>query len=73
MKKKTKRIMLMKNFGRMELATRYFPTLCPRAAWHKLKLLLQEYPELSRLATMSRRSFTAREADDIFTLIGEPG
>jgi hypothetical protein len=27
---------------------------------------------ISCYLSMSRRSFTAREADDIFTLIGEP-
>ena len=39
--------------GRMELAQAYFPALTPRAAWRKLKSLLEDSPATAPLRTVS--------------------
>ena len=59
-------------YGRMELAQRYFPAICGRAAWAKLKGLLMECPHLAPLATMSRRTLTPAEVETVYDVLGEP-
>ena len=59
-------------YGRTELAQKYFPNICPKAAWHKLRTLLLEYDALASLATMHRRTLTTREVADVFELLGAP-
>ena len=59
-------------YGRTELAQKYFPNICPKAAWHKLRLLLMEHDALVDMATMHRRTLTTREVADIFELLGTP-
>ena len=58
--------------GRMELAQVYFPDICPRSAWSKLKEYMADYPELVPLYTMTRRTFLPIELDLIFNSIGRP-
>ncbi len=36
-------------FGRTELAQMYFPSLCPEAAWHKLRQWITINPALCHL------------------------
>jgi hypothetical protein len=63
---------IIKSFGRTELATHYFPQMCPEAAWHKLRSWLRINPRLSYLYDSRRRSFTPAEVRLIFEEIGEP-
>ena len=62
----------VRTFGRMELAMCYFPHLCGRAAWAKLKFLLACDPPLAALAALKRRSFLPAEVSLIFSRLGEP-
>ena len=50
----------IKTYGRTELAQLYFPAICPRAAWAKLRLYMIDDPRLSRLLSSKRRSFPSR-------------
>ena len=59
-------------YGRMELAQIYFPHICGRAAWRKLKDCMAEYPELDPLRTISRRTFLPLEVECIFRNLGVP-
>ena len=59
-------------YGRTELAQKYFPNVCPDHAWRKLKMLMQEFPELAPLTTKPRRTFTPLEAGIIFNTLGLP-
>ena len=63
---------LKPTYGRMELAQVYFPDICPRSAWRKLKEYMADYPELVPLYTMTRRTFLPIELDLIFSSIGRP-
>ncbi len=60
------------SFGRMELAQAYFPYLQPRAAWHKFRALMLDYPELSGYATQKRRTFLPSEVNIIYQTLGHP-
>ncbi len=33
----------IRTYGRTELAQLYFPAICPRAAWAKLRLYMSDY------------------------------
>ena len=59
-------------YGRMELAQIYFPHICGRAAWRKLKDIMIDDPELSSLLTSGRRTFLPIEVDRIFKVCGRP-
>ena len=59
----------IKTYGRTELAQLYFPAICPRAAWAKLRL---DDPRLSRLLSSKRRSFLPIEVALIFDCLGRP-
>lgn len=59
-------------YGRMELAQLYFPNICGRAAWRKLKDYMGEYPELRALLTTGRRTFLPFEVSLIFNAFGRP-
>ena len=56
----------------MELAQLYFPNICGRAAWRKLKDYMADDPSLSPLLTTGRRTFLPIEVDRIFNTIGRP-
>ena len=62
----------IRSYGRMELAQVYFPSHTPRAAWKKLKYLMQEFEELSRFLTIPRRTFTPAQVQAIFADLGVP-
>ena len=61
-----------KSYGRMELAQLYFPNICGRAAWRKLKEFMAEDPALRDLLTTGHRTFLPCDVDRIFTAIGKP-
>ncbi len=63
---------LKPTYGRMELAQLYFPNICGRAAWRKLKDYMADDPSLSPLLTTGRRTFLPIEVDRIFHAIGRP-
>ena len=60
------------SFGRTELAQKYFPKLCPEAAWHKLRSWLKINPRLEFLYELRRRTFTPAEVQLIYSQLGEP-
>ena len=62
----------IKTFGRTELATHYFPTMNPDAAWHKLRSWLKINPRLSHFYHSRRRSFSPAEVALIYSELGEP-
>jgi hypothetical protein len=62
----------IKTYGRTELAQLYFPAICPRAAWAKLRLYMIDDPRLSRLLISKRRSFLPIEVALIFDTLGRP-
>ncbi len=62
----------IKTYGRTELAQLYFPAICPRAAWAKLRLYMIDDPRLSRLLSSKRRSFLPIEVALIFDTLGRP-
>ena len=62
----------IKTYGRTELAQLYFPAICPRAAWAKLRLYMIDDPRLSRLLISKRRSFLPSEVALIFDTLGRP-
>ena len=59
-------------YGKSELACRYFPHLTQKSAWKKLKSLMLDYPALTSIATMPRRTLTTRETALIFETLGLP-
>ena len=61
-----------RTFGRMELAQLYFPHLCDRSAWRKLKDCLESEPALKGLLATGRRSFLPCEVSLIFSTLGAP-
>ena len=61
-----------KSYGRTELAQLYFPNILPCNAWQKLRMLMQEIPELSDLAKLKRRSFLPAEVNIIYQYLGRP-
>ena len=62
----------VRTYGRTELAQLYFPAICPRAAWAKLRLYMSDYPRLSHLLTVRRRTFLPAEVALIFDCLGRP-
>ena len=62
----------VKTYGRTELAQLYFPAICPRAAWAKLRLYMHDYPRLRRLLASKRRTFLPAEVALIFDTLGRP-
>ena len=58
--------------GRTELAQMYFPSLCPEAAWHKLRQWITINPALCHLRQLRRRTFTPAEVRLIYSQLGEP-
>lgn len=62
----------VKTYGRTELAQLYFPAICPRAAWAKLRLYMSDYPQLCDLLSNKRRTFLPIEVALIFDTIGRP-
>jgi hypothetical protein len=58
--------------GRTQLAQMYFPFIQPKSAWEKLRLLLQEDPDLAFLATLRRRTFLPAEVNIIYQHLGQP-
>ena len=56
----------------MELAQLYFPNICGRAAWRKLKEYMSEDPSLRPLLNGRHRTFLPIEVDRICTAIGNP-
>ena len=63
---------LTRTFGRSELAQQYFPQLSAMSAWRKFKEWLEYNPQLRHLLDLTRRSFTAAAAHQIYTQLGEP-
>ena len=63
---------LRHTYGRMELAQLYFPNICGRAAWRKLKEIMADDPALKPLTGIKRRTFLPIEVDRIFHAIGRP-
>ena len=63
---------IIKTFGRTELATHYFPTMNPDAAWHKLRSWLKINPRLAHFYNSRRRSFSPAEVALIYSELGEP-
>ena len=59
-------------YGRTELAQMYFPSLCPEAAWHKLRQWITINPALCHLRQLRRRTFTPAEVRLIYSQLGEP-
>jgi hypothetical protein len=62
----------IRTYGRTELAQLYFPAICPRAAWAKLRLYMSDYPQLHPLLSNTRRSFLPIEVSLIFDTLGKP-
>ena len=62
----------IKTYGRTELAQLYFPAICPRAAWAKLRLYMSDYPQLHPLLSNTRRTFLPIEVALIFDCLGRP-
>ena len=62
----------VKSYGRTELAQLYFPAICPRAAWAKLRLYMSDYPRLRTLLCCKRRTFLPVEVALIFDCLGRP-
>ena len=58
--------------GRMELAQAYFPAITPRAAWRKLKSLLEDSPATAPLLLQHRRTFLPCEVETIYATFGAP-
>ena len=54
----------------MELAQAYFPAITPRAAWRKLKSLLEDSPATAPLLLHHRRIFLPSEVETIYTTFG---
>ncbi len=63
---------MVKAYGRTELAQLYFPAICPRAAWAKLRLYMSDYPRLRKLLACKRRTFLPAEVSLIFDCLGRP-
>ena len=62
----------IRTYGRTELAQLYFPAICPRAAWAKLRLYMSDYPRLRKLLVCRRRTFLPAEVSLIFDTLGRP-
>ena len=62
----------IKAYGRTELAQLYFPAICPRAAWAKLRLYMHDYHQLHNLLACKRRTFLPVEVSLIFDTLGRP-
>lgn len=56
----------------MELAQIYFPHICGRAAWRKLKECMTDEPALRPLQRVRRRTFLPIEVECIFRVFGNP-
>ena len=67
----------VRQYGRQELALRYFPQMTPASAWRKLRRWLCINPRLRRLVWHRGdgpqvRTFTPREVQSIIDELGEP-
>ena len=62
----------IRTYGRTELAQLYFPAICPRAAWAKLRLYMSDCPRLRKLLACKRRTFLPIEVSLIFDTLGRP-
>ena len=62
----------IRTYGRTELAQLYFPAICPRAAWAKLRIYMHDYPRLRKLLASGRRTFLPVEVALIFDTLGRP-
>ena len=65
-------MMKVQSYGRMELAQIYFPHICGRAAWRKLKECMADEPSLCPLLHAKRRIFLPIEVESIFRVFGCP-
>lgn len=68
---------VVKEYGRMELASLYCPDIAPESAWKKFKRWMRYYPSLmERLGsigyTTHGRSFTPAQVRMIADALGEP-
>ena len=63
-------MMKVQSYGRMELAQIYFPHICGRAAWRKLKECMADEPALCPLLRVKRRTFLPIEVESIFRVFG---
>lgn len=61
-----------KTFGRSELAQQYFPGLTSMSAWRKFKEWLDYNPRLRHLLSLTRRTFTPAEVEQIYSELGTP-
>ena len=61
-----------KTFGRSELAQQYFPGLTSMSAWRKFKEWLDYNPRLRHLLSLTRRTFTPAEVEQIYSELGAP-
>ena len=62
----------VRSYGRTELAQAYFPQICPKAAWEKLKAVMADDPVLCPLLSQRRRTFMPAEVERIFNVLGRP-
>lgn len=67
----------IRTYGRMELAQAYCPTMNPRAAYHKLSLWIDRYPNLREQlmaigASPKSRTYTPAQVKLIVEALGEP-
>ena len=68
----------IRQYGRQELALRYFPHMSPQSAWRKLQLWMAINPRLALLLTppqpplRASRTFTPRQVRIIIEELGEP-
>lgn len=67
----------IKEYGRTELAVKYFTALVPESAWRKLRSWIELNADLMRSLraagyTGRRRSFTPQQVSLIVHYLGEP-
>jgi len=60
------------SMGRSEVALKYFPHIQQQSAWQKLKILLEDDPQLAHLARLKRRTFLPAEVKTIYLRLGTP-
>lgn len=77
MKNTTNEPFRVRQYGRQELACRYFPSSSPRSAWRRLKAWIMFNPRLRQaLAPTGKmsllRSLTPKEVRLIIDELGEP-
>ena len=67
----------IRTYGRMELAQAYCPDMNPRAAYHKLSLWIDRYPNLREQlaaigASPKSRTYTPAQVKLIVEALGKP-